>query len=77
MLIDVFDEGPGLSSTITRSAQVFRPGFSTRGQNRGTGLYLARRLTDIVRGELEVADRSDGHPVFKGAHFTLILPGGS
>ena len=77
VLIDVFDEGPGLSSTITRSAQVFRPGFSTRGQNRGTGLYLARRLTDIVRGELEVADRSDGHPVFKGAHFTLILPGGS
>lgn len=77
VLIDVFDDGHGLDSAIMRTAQVFRPGFSTRGEARGTGLHLARRITDAVRGELEVADRSDGHPVFKGAHFTLILPGSS
>jgi anti-sigma regulatory factor (Ser/Thr protein kinase) len=77
VIIDVFDDGHGLDPAIMRAAQVFRPGFSTRGEVRGTGMHLARRLTDVVRGELEVADRSDGHPVFKGAHFTLILPGTS
>ncbi|NKY28546.1 ATP-binding protein [Nocardia gamkensis] len=74
VLIDVFDDGPGLDSAVKRTAQVFRRGFSTRGENRGTGLHLARRITEAVEGELEVADRSGGHPIFKGAHFTLILP---
>jgi len=77
VIVDVFDDGPGLDPAIMRTAQVFRPGFSTRGEGRGVGLHLVRRLTDVVRGELEVADRSDGHPVFKGAHFTLILSAGS
>ena len=75
VLIDIFDDGPGLDSSVRPTAQVFRLGFSTRGEGRGVGLYLARRITDAVRGELDVADRSNGHPVFKGAHFTLILPG--
>ncbi|SDT20705.1 ATP-binding protein [Jiangella sp. DSM 45060] len=77
VLIDLYDDGPGLDPTITRTAQVFRPRFSTRGSNRGTGLHLARRITEAAQGELEVAERSEGHPVFKGAHFTLILPGSS
>ncbi|KAA0109934.1 ATP-binding protein [Mycolicibacterium sp. P1-5] len=75
VLVDVMDDGPGLDESILRSAQVFRPGFSTRGPERGLGLNLARRVTDAVQGELEVANRSGGHPVFTGAHLTLILPG--
>jgi len=74
VLVDLFDNGPGLNSAIIRTAQVFRPGFSTRGTDRGIGLYLARRIIEVVHGELDVADRSAGHPVYKGAHFTLILP---
>ncbi|WP_405977972.1 ATP-binding protein [Streptomyces sp. NBC_00158] len=72
--IDIQDNGPGLAYSEETEHFVFRKGESTRGPNRGTGLYIARRLARDVDGDLNVRSRVLGHPVLQGAHFRLLLP---
>ncbi|MFD6248412.1 ATP-binding protein [Streptomyces roseolus] len=72
--VDIQDNGPGLAYAEGTEHIVFRKGESTRGPNRGTGLYIARRLARDVDGDLNVRSRVLGHPVLQGAHFRLLLP---
>ncbi|MGW7436569.1 ATP-binding protein [Streptomyces sp. NPDC054849] len=72
--IDIQDNGPGLAYAEGSEHTVFRKGESTRGPDRGTGLYNARRLARSVDGDLSVRSRVLGHPVLQGAHFRLLLP---
>ena len=75
LIIEVRDSGPGLAADITRDHLVFRRGVSTKGTERGIGLPIARDLARRADGDLEVIARSGRHPVLRGAHFRLILPG--
>ncbi|GAB7105255.1 hypothetical protein JCM4814A_35690 [Streptomyces phaeofaciens JCM 4814] len=72
--VDIQDNGPGLAYAEGTEHTVFRKGESTRGPDRGTGLYHARRLARGVDGDLSVRSRVLGHPVLRGAHFRLLLP---
>ncbi|MFG2333362.1 ATP-binding protein [Streptomyces sp. NPDC048604] len=72
--VDIQDNGPGLAYAEGTEHIVFRKGESTRGSDRGTGLYTARRLARDVDGDLVVRSRVLGHPVLQGAHFRLLLP---
>ncbi|MFJ9763053.1 ATP-binding protein [Streptomyces erythrochromogenes] len=72
--VDIQDNGPGLAYAEGTEHIVFRKGESTRGPNRGAGLYIARRLARSVDGDLGVRSRVLGHPVLQGAHFRLLLP---
>ncbi|WP_262403182.1 ATP-binding protein [Actinomadura sp. CNU-125] len=74
LVVDVQDSGPGIDETIGH--RVFRKGTSTRGDGRGDGLNRARTLAQRVDGDLTVEARQAVHPVLKGAHFRLVLPGG-
>lgn len=49
---EVSDDGPGISSG--QIAHIFDKGFSTKGNNRGVGLYLARQQTESLGGALSV-----------------------
>ncbi|WP_336112294.1 ATP-binding protein [Streptomyces sp. PTD9-10] len=73
-VVDVQDSGPGLAYTEGTEHVVFRKGESSRGPDRGLGLYNARRLARGVDGDLSVRSRALGHPVLRGAHFQLLLP---
>ncbi|MFC9679937.1 ATP-binding protein [Streptomyces sp. NPDC056948] len=72
--VDIQDNGPGLAYAEGTEHIVFRKGESTRGPDRGMGLYAARRLARSVDGDLSVRSRVLGHPVLQGAHFRLLLP---
>lgn len=52
LLICVEDTGPGMDSELVHS--IFRPGFSTKGGERGTGLALVREVADAYQGEVRV-----------------------
>lgn len=75
-LVDVRDNGAGITYPQGREDLVFRAGRSTKGEGRGDGLHRARDIAEAADGALLLVSRSDGHPVLKGAHFRLILPGG-
>lgn len=75
-LVDVRDNGAGITYPQGREDLVFRAGRSTRGEGRGDGLRRARDIAEAVDGALLLVSRSGGHPVLKGAHFRLILPKG-
>ncbi|MFV2172622.1 ATP-binding protein [Actinomadura sp. LOL_016] len=75
LVVDVQDSGPGIAEAIG-GHRVFRRGTSTRGDGRGDGLHRARTLAQRVDGDLLLSARQAVHPVLKGAHFQLVLPGG-
>lgn len=52
LLLCVEDTGPGMKSDT--SADIFRQGFSTKGEGRGTGLALVREVVDAYQGEIRV-----------------------
>ncbi|WP_433618147.1 ATP-binding protein [Dactylosporangium sp. CA-139114] len=74
VLIDVFDNGPGVPSEVGNGHRIFRPQVSTRGEGRGAGLHIARGVAQRVGGELDLMAARSGHPAFDGAHFRLVLP---
>ncbi|MEC1719849.1 DcuS/MalK family sensor histidine kinase [Schinkia azotoformans] len=65
--IIVSDTGPGISKDVTR--HVFEKGFSTKGQNRGYGLYLIRQSVDRLGGEINVHSRLNN-----GTEFVVVVP---
>ena len=67
--VRVKDEGPGISQDI--QDQVFEAFFTTKGPEKGTGLglYLARELVEVCRGEIDV------EPSEQGACLRLSLRG--
>ncbi|MGW0363693.1 sensor histidine kinase [Streptomyces sp. NPDC002990] len=65
LLLRVADNGPGLPEGV----DVFRRGWSGKGQGRGLGLALVRQVARRHGGEVSAAQGPDG-----GAQFTVRLP---
>jgi CitB family two-component system sensor histidine kinase MalK len=64
--LSVADSGPGLPEETL--AQAFTLGFSTKGENRGFGLWRAARTAEARGGHLQGTNREGG-----GALFTASL----
>lgn len=67
--LDVSDDGPGVAPDII--GKLFDPGFSTRGNGRGTGLAAVRAIVRAHRGEIRVSSTPG-----EGTTFRLLLPAG-
>ncbi|GAA3070822.1 hypothetical protein GCM10020254_13260 [Streptomyces goshikiensis] len=65
LLIRVADNGPGLPE----GADVFRRGWSGKGEGRGLGLALVRQVAHRHGGSADAGARAEG-----GAEFTVRLP---
>lgn len=52
LLLSVDDNGPGMPPEL--AARIFEPGATTKGEGRGTGLFLVKRITDAFHGEARV-----------------------
>jgi C4-dicarboxylate-specific signal transduction histidine kinase len=72
VLVHIRDGADGVQADIRH--KIFRDGTSTRGGNRGFGLYHARRIANQVNGSLELAAAKTTDPQLGGAHFLLSLP---
>ena len=49
---EVSDDGPGIDPTQLEA--IFTKGFSTKGENRGVGLFLARQQIQNLGGDISV-----------------------
>jgi CitB family two-component system sensor histidine kinase MalK len=61
------DNGVGL--TEAEKDAIFQKGISTKGDNRGYGLYLTKRILDELGGVLEVTSEKD-----EGTVFDVMIP---
>jgi sensor histidine kinase regulating citrate/malate metabolism len=61
----VEDSGPGLpEGNIER---LFERGFSTKGENRGFGLWRAARTVEARGGQLRAWNREGGGAIFEAS----------
>jgi len=67
LVIDVLDHGPGVPAEDRE--RVFEPFFTNKTQGTGLGLAIARRVVELHRGTLSVADAPGG-----GARFRIEIP---
>ena len=51
-IITCEDSGRGIEAELLK--HIFEKGVSSKGENRGTGLYLIRQLTENYHGEVEI-----------------------
>jgi len=65
--IAIEDQGTGIGES--ELSQVFKPGYSTKREGSGLGLFLARRVMESYGGSLRVVPRSEG-----GALFSMEIP---
>lgn len=65
LLLRVADNGPGLPEGV----DVFRRGWSGKGEGRGLGLALVRQVAERYGGAVVAAQGPGG-----GAEFTVRLP---
>lgn len=72
MLISVDDTGTGISTENQK--QIFENGFSTKGNNRGTGLFVVNNLIKKYNGTISVESEQDNGTSFI---VTLTDEGGS
>lgn len=68
MVIDLIDEGPGMTPEFIRD-ELFRPFSSTKGGGHGIGVYQARELLREAGGDLLVLSRAGS-----GTTMRLLLP---
>ncbi|WP_240468693.1 DcuS/MalK family sensor histidine kinase [Gracilibacillus sp. YIM 98692] len=54
--LEVLDTGPG----IPNIEKIFQKGFSTKGSDRGFGLYLTKQSVDKLNGEIDVISYENG-----------------
>jgi CitB family two-component system sensor histidine kinase MalK len=52
LFIKLTDSGPGIPDDILD--KIFKKGFSTKGENRGYGLYLVKHSIEKLGGSIEV-----------------------
>ena len=74
-VLQVLDQGPGVpEATLTRIFERFYrlPGASAPGL--GLGLYISRSLVEVMGGEVEAANRSDGETGFS---ISMLMPVGT
>lgn len=67
LTIEVSDTGPGIDEG--EKDKIFAQGYSTKGNDRGLGLYLIQRSLERLGGQINVISEV-GH----GALFRVILP---
>jgi CitB family two-component system sensor histidine kinase CitS len=67
IIIEVSDNGKGVSESLIDS--LFSLGISSKGQNRGYGLFNVKHIVDLLGGTIEVKNKENG-----GAIFTVYLP---
>lgn len=65
--ITVSDTGGGMNQEV--QDQVFEKGFSTKGENRGIGLYLVMEATKKLNGKITILSKSG-----KGTTLHIIIP---
>lgn len=65
--IEISDNGEGIPTKNTQ--QIFTKGYSTKGNNRGFGLYLVLASVDELNGHIELCE-----PDKPGACFRVLLP---
>ena len=66
MLISTDDTGSGITEENLR--HIFENGYSTKGENRGTGLYVVNNLIKKYGGEITVDSEPD-----VGTSFTVTI----
>jgi PAS domain S-box-containing protein len=66
--VSVCDSGSGMPPEV--QAKLFQPLFTTKARGIGLGLVVAKNLTEINNGRIEVQSEPG-----KGAMFSIILPG--
>ena len=66
MIINVDDTGMGIPDDIKED--IFKNGFSTKGEGRGTGLYIVNSLIKKYNGTISVESEKD-----TGTSFTVTL----
>lgn len=69
VVVDVLDEGPGLTTT----ANLFVPFFTTKADGSGIGLVLSRQIAEAHGGVLTLENRGD----VRGCVARLVLPLGT
>ncbi|WP_286179983.1 DcuS/MalK family sensor histidine kinase [Neobacillus cucumis] len=67
LVFEIHDTGKGIEESALN--QLFIKGFSTKGQNRGIGLYLVKQSIEALNGTIEVIS-TEG----KGTTFIVSLP---
>lgn len=67
-MITCGDTGRGIAPGIL--SHIYEKGVSSKGENRGTGLFLIRRLVTQYHGDISI-DTEPG----EGACFTLAFTG--
>ncbi|WP_315115935.1 sensor histidine kinase [uncultured Clostridium sp.] len=69
ILIKVIDTGDGIEKENIK--YVFNSGFSTKGENRGRGLFMVKRILDNLKGEIYFFTEPT-----KGSEVKVIIPKG-
>lgn len=67
IIIEVTDSGKGISEDLIES--LFSLGYSSKGENRGYGLFNVQHIVESLGGTIEVNNEKNG-----GAIFTVYLP---
>ncbi|WP_078435120.1 DcuS/MalK family sensor histidine kinase [Metabacillus halosaccharovorans] len=67
LLIKVRDSGPGIKEE--QFTHIFKKGYSTKGQNRGYGLYLVSKSVETLGGSIQL-----NLSVEKGTEFIIQIP---
>ena len=63
--LSVEDNGPGLPEE--HLARLFERGFSTKGENRGFGLWRVARSVEALGGQLRARNREGGGAIFEAS----------
>ncbi|MQL52379.1 GHKL domain-containing protein [Desulfofundulus thermobenzoicus] len=67
LVMMVRDRGPGIPEHLRE--QIFKQGFSTKGNGRGIGLYLVKKHVDTAGGEINLHSREG-----EGTTVTVRIP---
>ncbi|MEH7452828.1 DcuS/MalK family sensor histidine kinase [Gottfriedia acidiceleris] len=67
LTIEVKDTGMGMTNAIQN--KIFDKGFSTKGENRGVGLYLLAQGIERLEGDLIISSKPG-----KGTNFAVYIP---
>jgi len=68
LIITYRDNGPGIDPKIRD--KIFQKGVTTKGEGKGLGLYLSKRIVESYGGTIEILDQKEG----PGVAFLISVP---
>ena len=68
LIITYRDNGPGIEPSIR--PRIFQKGVTTKGEGKGLGLYLSKRIVESYGGTIELLDEKER----QGAAFIISVP---